>query len=121
MPVLLVCGGRDFKDVDLLNATLDRVLQKYGHDDLTIIHGNEPNGADMLAEKWAKANEVDYRGFPARWKLRGKAAGPIRNVRMRDEATPDACIAFRGGVGTQGMIDIMRRYGVQPWLVGWAE
>lgn len=116
---LLVCGGRGFRNAALLDATLDRVHAKYG-DALLIIHGAAP-GADLMAEAWAKAREVDYWGFPARWRTYGKAAGPKRNWRMRACAEPHACIAFAGGDGTRNMIGLMREIGIEPWLVGWPD
>ena len=115
---VLVCGGRDYSDENLLWSTLDRVHEKYG-DDLVIIHGSCETGADDLAEKWAKDRQCDYMGFPAKWRKQRRAAGPIRNKRMRDKTKPDACIAFKGGTGTKGMIELMREVGVEPWLVGW--
>ena len=114
---VLVCGGRKFCNGVLLFKTLDGVLSKYG-DDLFIIHGSAP-GADIMAERWAKSRNVPYFGFPAKWKKHGKSAGPIRNKFMRDIAKPDQCIAFEGGDGTKGMIELMREIGVDPWLVGW--
>ena len=114
---ILVCGGRDFTDRELLFRTLDGVLAKIGSE-ITIVHG-AARGADLMAEEWAKSRQIAYMGFPAKWKDQGRAAGQIRNRRMRDEAAPDQCIAFRGGAGTRGMIEIMRGYGVDPWLVNW--
>lgn len=115
---VLVCGGRDFEDRDLLFATLDRVLAKYG-DALVILHGGQ-RGADLLAERWAKMREVEYIGVPARWTRLGKAAGAERNKRMRDRWKPDACIAFKGREGTRLMISLMREVGIEPWVVGWS-
>ena len=114
---VLVCGGRDFSDEKLLYSTLDRVHQKYG-DDLVIVHGAQ-RGADLMAEAWAKAREVEYMGFPARWKRLSKRAGYERNARMRDKAKPDACIAFKGGDGTGMMCSLMEELAVKPWKVGW--
>ena len=121
MPKILVCGGRDFGDRDLVFKTLDAVAKKHGTKRLAIIHGACPSGADKFAEEWAKDREVAYIGVPARWKEEGRAAGPIRNKRMRDTTSPDHCIAFRGGDGTRNMIGLMREIGIDPWLVRWQE
>lgn len=121
MPKILVCGGRDFEDDGLVFRTLDAVLRKHGPDGLVIIHGACKTGADSFAERWAKYREIPYIGVPARWTEQGRAAGPIRNKRMRDTTSPDQCIAFDGGDGTRGMIALMREIGVEPWLVGWRE
>lgn len=114
--VCLVCGGREFAD---------KALAKYG-DDLIIVTGAQRKrkgggfvGADYLAEEWAKSRGVPYVGFPARWERHGNYAGPERNKRMRDEAKPDACIAFEGGTGTAGMCKLMEEIGVTPWKAGW--
>jgi len=120
MPRVLVCGGRDFTDRDLVFKTLDAVLKKHGDTKLAIIHG-ACEGADLIAEEWAKSREIPYIGVPARWKKIGRPAGPERNKRMRDTTSPDACIAFNGGNGTKGMIALMREVGIEPWLVGWSE
>lgn len=115
--IVLVCGGRDFADRDLVYSTLDKVLAKYP-DGLMVVHG-AADGADTLAEDWCKSREVMYVGVPARWKKYGRPAGPHRNRMMRDLWEPKACIAFPGGVGTRGMIKFMEEVGVNPWCVGW--
>ena len=50
--------------------------------------------------------------IPAKWKLHGKAAGPIRNQLMLVEHKPDMVLAFPGGKGTANMIKIARWNGV---------
>lgn len=115
--IVLVCGGRDFSDRGLLNSSLDRVRSKY-NEGLVILHG-AAKGADLMAEDWCKSRQVPYIGVPARWDEYGKRAGMIRNRMMRDVFMPEACVAFKGGVGTQGMINLMREKSIEPWLVGW--
>ncbi|TCU34137.1 DUF2493 domain-containing protein [Rhizobium azibense] len=121
--IVLVCGGREFDDRDFLFSVLDRVHAKYG-DDLVIITGaqrkRKPDdsycGADYLAQEWAIDREVEYMGFPARWKKLGSpAAGGERNRRMRDKAKPDAAVAFEGGRGTELMCNLMLEIGIKPW------
>lgn len=116
--IVLVCGGRDFSDRDLVYTTLDKVIAKYP--EMWLLTGSCPDGADALAEAWAKEREIPYCGVPARWKALGKMAGPIRNRIMRDLWEPKACIAFPGGVGTRGMVKLMEDVGVKAWLVGWS-
>ena len=115
---VLVCGGRNFADKELVFKTLDKVLDKFGGS-FILVHGGCKTGADKFADDWAKSREIPHWCFPAEWKKFGKKAGPIRNKRMRDTAKPDQCIAFEGGDGTKGMIDLMREVGIEPWLVGW--
>lgn len=108
---VLVCGGRDYSASDAWNW-LERNLKDElafatgCHSALTIdaiIHGGA-RGADEGAARWAASEHVKVLAYPADWKKHGKAAGPIRNQRMIDEAKPDIVVAFPGGRGTADMI-----------------
>lgn len=103
---ILVCGGRDFADYDFLADALDW----YAPD--VVIHG-AAKGADSLAHRWAQNRCVTVESYPADWRKNGKAAGPIRNVRMLAEGRPDVVLAFPGGNGTAHMCKIARAKGVQ--------
>lgn len=98
---MLVCGGRDFRNYDLLKTVLSAFHVTHGLTE--IIHGNA-QGADRLAGTWADRHNVPKRVFDADWKAHGKAAGPIRNQQMLDEAKPDFVLAFKGGKGTNDML-----------------
>lgn len=123
---ILVCGGRDFDDKQLLYTTLDTITPRsepdeYGNDmptGVTIIHG-KARGADSLADDWAICNWCSVEEYPADWDKHGKAAGPIRNQQMLDEAKPDLVLAFKGGRGTSHMIRIAEKAGVEVRKVGW--
>ncbi|QHJ81415.1 MAG: hypothetical protein [Bacteriophage sp.] len=128
MPTILVCGGREYDNRDRLYHVLDRLLLKVGRDDLVIVTGSQRKwheakrrfvGADFLAEEWAKEREIEYRGFPARWKSLKKKAGYERNTRMYQRSLPNGCIAFKGGAGTRMMCGIMIEYGITPWCIDW--
>jgi hypothetical protein len=86
----------------LVCNSLFRLEEEYG-DFTEVVHGGAP-GADSEAGVFARlrhAKEIIYR---ANWKAHGKAAGPIRNQRMLDEAKPELVIAFPGGRGTADMV-----------------
>jgi hypothetical protein len=110
---ILVCGGRDYSDAIRLNAILDEYL-----DEVTLIvtgacrpSRQNPINADLLAERWARHNEVDYRGYPAKFNRMGKQAGPIRNRRMlQDVGYYHKIIAFPGGRGTADLIEQARSF-----------
>lgn len=82
---VLICGGRHFKDYDLLKATVTKAVISRGFQlqNAEIISGN-CLGADMLGERYAKEHNTALKLFPAQWKRFGKAAGPIRNKLMID-------------------------------------
>ncbi|HKS72677.1 MAG TPA: SLOG family protein [Terriglobales bacterium] len=115
---VLVCGGRDFSDRDLMART----LAPYRPSPITavsehkIIQGGAI-GADTLAREWAEVYGVPYREFPADWNKHGRAAGPIRNQRMIDEGKPDLVIAFPGGRGTADMISRAEKAGIRVMRV----
>ena len=98
---ILVCGGRDFSDYQLLSETLNPYISK----GLVIIHGGA-SGADSFAEHWARDNADIIESYPADWNKYGKRAGYIRNAQMLSEGKPDLVIAFPGGKGTAMMIKL---------------
>ena len=55
--------------------------------------------------------------YPANWKKHGRAAGPIRNKQMLEEAKPDLVIAFPGGAGTANMVKQAREAGVKVEII----
>ena len=105
---VLVCGGRDFTDWDLLRETLTGLFE-YEID--AIIHGGAI-GADSLAGEFARAFGIEEVVFKADWKKYGKAAGPIRNAQMPAEGKPDLVVAFPGGNGTSDMVKKAKAHGV---------
>jgi hypothetical protein len=110
---LLVTGGRDYTNKELLWSTLDEYRERYG-DDLIIIHGAHKSGTDKLADEWAIDREVDCLRVPARWKTTTptKSAGPRRNQRMRDRYKPQEVLATAGGTGTNGMKELAHERGI---------
>jgi hypothetical protein len=107
---VLICGGRNFKDLPFLDRTLDALHAKRPFS--AVIHGGA-RGADEMAHFWAGATGVCTEVYHADWRKHGKAAGPRRNQRMLDEATPDLVVAFPGGAGTTDMVKRARKAGVQ--------
>ncbi len=108
---VLVCGGRDYRDVDHVYEVLD------GIEIDTLIHGAAP-GADSIAEMWADERGVKVERFPADWERYGRAAGPIRNFQMLFHGKPDFVVAFPGGRGTANMVMQAQRGFVPVHMVG---
>lgn len=106
---VLVCGGRDFADIGLMNATLQRIDDQYGI--TTLIHG-AAKGADTMAARWA-VSRCEVIRCPANWKRDGKMAGPIRNADMLRTHRPELVVAFPGGRGTADMVRRARAAGVR--------
>ena len=97
---VIVAGGRDFRDWDLLSATLDK--EKDLIDEVVC---GEAKGADSLGKQWAEENNIPVKSFYPEWERLGRAAGIIRNHLMGDYA--DYLIAFWDGKsrGTKNMIE----------------
>lgn len=81
-------------------------------DRLVIVHGNA-RGVDRIARDISEELEIPFWSYPARWSRYGRAAGPIRNRAMLDDAMPSAVYGFftdlDESVGTKDMITEARR------------
>lgn len=111
---VLVCGSRDYTDVDKIYHVLDAELARVGPA-LLIISGGA-RGADTIARTWAVDRKVDHLTLYAKWSIEGKAAGPIRNRRML-KRKPKKVIAFHPNLkeskGTNDMVTVARNAGVR--------
>ena len=111
---VLVCGGRNFHDMDLLKRTIDTVHgfvdcnPKACEDNITTIISGHARGADQLGESYATQMGIGLEVYRAEWDIYGKSAGYKRNMRMLVEGQPDLVIAFPGGRGTAMMVRIAK-------------
>lgn len=110
--VTLVCGGRDFRDKDLLWRTLDSLAIS------CVVHGGA-DGADRLGGEWAIAHKVPEIIVPAQWDGYGKGAGPVRNGWMLKFTKVTRVVAFPGGRGTADMIRQAEKAGVSLVVVSY--
>lgn len=100
---LIIAGGRDFQDFDLLKNKLDSILSNTDKSSIEVVSGGA-NGADALGEKYARQNSLTLTRFPADWDKHGRSAGMLRNKSMAEYATH--CVVFWDGCskGTANMI-----------------
>lgn len=114
---VLVCGGRDYDNREVLYSALDNLHVK--HPFSVLIHG-DAKGADTLGADWAARNKVLIEVYPANWKRDGIAAGPVRNQQMLSEGKPDLVVAFPtpSSRGTWDMVSRARKAGVEIRLHG---
>lgn len=99
---ILITGGRAFKNYKVFEHVLEMVIEhhKTKREDLIIVHGAYPGGADMMAGDFCRSRNIEERPYPAQWDDHGKAAGPIRNHLMIKKEKPHIVLAFPGGKGT---------------------
>lgn len=105
---VIIAGGRDFEDYQLLRQTMNKLLVNT-EDEIVIVSG-KARGADTLGERYAKECGYKILPFPADWEKHGRKAGFLRNMEMAKNA--DALIAFWDGKskGTKSMIDLANRH-----------
>lgn len=107
--MILVCtGGRDHKDMDLVNRVLDHLKPK------AVIVGDCPTGVDLFVRSWCKMTNTNFTVFEADWTMYGRAAGPLRNKKMIDFAKKLSTkgsvilVCFKGGAGTKNCQEYAR-------------
>ena len=113
---IIIAGGRNFNDYELLKEKVDFYLTNITKECIQIISGMA-SGADTLGYKYAIERGYPCIKFPAKWDIHGKAAGHIRNKAMAEHA--DALIAFWDGRsrGTKNMIDIAKEKNIMHRIV----
>jgi len=100
---VIIAGGRDFKNYDLLCQKADKILSR--QNEIEIVSGTA-KGADKLGERYAEERGYPVKRFPADWGTHGNRAGYLRNEEMAIYA--DGLIAFwnEQSRGTKHMIDL---------------
>lgn len=107
---VLVCGGRNFDDIDMLYNVMDYFDGDERIIDM-VIHGGA-RGADTLAGNWTRFRGREEVVCPANWDSLGRRAGIVRNNTML-KLKPDLVIAFPGGKGTASMIGLAKAAGIE--------
>ena len=112
---VIIAGGRDFSDLNLLTERLDLYLSNL-NETIEVVSGCA-KGADAIGEIYANSKGYHIKKFPANWDKFGKGAGFKRNVEMARYA--NALIAFWDGSsrGTQHIINTAKREGIQFRIV----
>jgi len=108
---VLVCGGRNFNNYELLKKELDEILDKHFSGYMvnqTYVISGMTKGADSLAVDYANERGMKVLKFPADWGKYGSKAGPIRNQQMIDEGHPNLVVAFPS-IHSRGTYDMIRR------------
>ena len=114
---LIIAGGRDFNDYDLLEETctymLSALINAY---EVEIVSGGA-KGADSLAQRFARSNRLKLTVMNADWDKHGKSAGYKRNQEMANYATH--VIAFWDGKsrGTANMIQVATKLGLKLCVI----
>jgi len=107
---VVVAGGMDFNDHELIWSALDKTRAK--HADMVLVHGGAPKGVDLIAARWAETRNVAQVVFKPDWNRYGKKrAGFVRNDQMLD-LMPIGVLAFPGTGLTENLVDKARGLGI---------
>lgn len=101
--IVVIAGGRTYRLARDGFAWLNEFHQAYNV--TGVVSGGAP-GADTEGERWAQAQNIPVKQFPADWATHGAAAGPMRNKQMAQFLLcypQRAVILFPGGAGTANM------------------
>jgi hypothetical protein len=108
---VIIAGGRDIHDYNLV---LEAIEESSFQIDVVVSGG--ASGVDALGEKYAIEMNIPLAIFQADWHTHGRAAGPIRNRKMAENA--DALIAIWDGKskGTKNMIETATKKGLLVYV-----
>ncbi len=105
-----IVGSRSFQGYDLLKKELSSFQ-------ISKVVSGGAKGADALAARYAKENNIPLKEFLADWEKFGRSAGPIRNQEIVNDS--QMIIAFWDGKsrGTKSTIDMARKKGLEVKIV----
>lgn len=118
---IIVAGGREVSIADGVRM-VELAISESGFAPITELINGGALGIDASARKYwrdrfaNKPPEYPLRTIMAQWSKHGKAAGPIRNREMANNA--DALIAIWDGEsrGTKNMIDTANELGLKVYI-----
>lgn len=117
---VLVCGDRNWTDRALIRERLRPFGLKVRPGFVVLIEGG-CRGADAIARDVARELRYSLEEYNAEWDRYGRAAGPIRNQQMLDEAGPNLVLAFHDHIDrsrdTRDMLDRAHAAGIPCTLV----
>lgn len=120
---IIIAGGRDFNDYDLLSLAVDQLINEIQPIKVEIVSGT-CKGTDKLGERYADMNGYPIRRFYPDWDKYGLVAGPIRNKQMAEYAAEYSngyLVAFWDGSskGTKNMIETAQLYGLKIKVINY--
>ena len=115
---IAVVGSVKFNDYEKFKEIMDEFLKNYK--DVEFVSGGA-DGADSLAQRYAKDNGISIKIYYPNWKRYKKAAGPIRNRQIWQDA--DIGIAFWNGKsrGTWYSLKFSKEMNKDLWIYNFVE
>ena len=88
---ILVSGDRRWTDRELVFATLDTW---HAMARITMLGEGCSEGAEQMAEEWARSRRIPLAHYPAPWAAMGPKAGAVRNSNALVSFGPHVILAF---------------------------
>ena len=109
---VIVTGGPDFRDRELMHATLDSVKHP-----ITLLIAGDERGAESMALDWAESHGIEFKEFFADYQGHDPAGFRLRNQRMIEHGAPNMVIAFPGGRITRDIVRRARRLAIDVYMI----
>lgn len=105
---LIICGGRHFRDMALVERELTRIHAANPID--VLVHGGSA-GIGMPAEAWGNEHDVHIVRYPP-CRCSGRSSDARRDMFMLSDGRPDAILAFPGGRRTKALVQMAEAQGI---------
>ena len=108
---VLVTGSRELTNPQLVNLALTqyKIWCDSQKEDMFLILGDCPTGADKFALDYATKENIDHEVHFADWASEPRAGGVLRNQRMVN-SNPEVAFGFlKEGAGNRGTSDCLGR------------
>lgn len=108
---VIIAGGREYHNYDTLLKAIEE-----SHFEISVVVSGGASGVDAMGERYASDMNKPLHIYLADWKRYGKAAGPLRNRKMAENA--DALIAIWDGKskGTKNMIETAEKMNLYVYV-----
>lgn len=118
---LLITGSRSWDNIHYIRSTFMSLAVDFG-DDITLVSGACPTGADRLGEIVAAELGWEIERYPADWNTYGKRAGFVRNSQMID-TSPDMVVGFvrNKSKGASMTVTLGKNRGLLTFVHDWAD
>ncbi len=105
---LAIVGSRNFNDYELMS---EFILSRFDLSEVDAIVSGGAKGADSLAVRFAQEHNIELIVKKAKWDKYGRAAGPIRNKLIIQEADAVAAFPSSSSKGTRNSIELAHSMG----------
>lgn len=113
MTTVIVGGGRDLTDIDLVRRALSSIHGRHASIQLLVL-GVEQSGAYRHALDWAQDQEVEAKAYE---REPGRAGGVLRNLTMLDTHSFARVLCLPGGRVVRHLCETAMRLGRQVDVV----